>query len=282
MTFSFRKFGEQWVRRRGVYECDEFSAGGWRRLKTHRRTFQGTMNLYESLMNSPSPGDLGSDLPNLADSESGSSYRWSIPPTEVSMPQTEAAPLTQVETSLIDGREVRLVCQQSSSSLQTSSERPSLGAFDGLEGFSPAKAPKTAPDPENPPNGSVPVRTYKVRINTRAHWAPRGTYLVYHHSHCVYIRFLRRRALLQSEPRWKKVLWCHERSGPPVYCGLRQLYPEAWITHNCRKLEVREACGDGVGIRNQNVSLNNHMRLARGMLVKRLTPFKSPCTISTL
>lgn len=151
-------------------------------------------------MNSPSLDDWESDLPNLENPESGSSYRWGIPPTEDSMPQTEAAPLIQVEKSLIDGREAQLVCQQSSNSLQTSSESPSLGAFDGFEGFSPAKAPKTAPDPENPPNGSVPVRTYKVRINTRARWASRGTHLVYHHSHCVYVCFLRRRAFLQSEP----------------------------------------------------------------------------------
>ena len=85
------------------------------------------------------------------------------------MPQTEAAPLTRSETSLTDGREVRSVCQQSSSSFQISLESPSSNAFAGFEGFSPAKALQTASDPENSLNGNVPVRTYKVRISMRAH-----------------------------------------------------------------------------------------------------------------
>jgi len=109
------------------------------------------------------------NLPNWGKSESGSPYLWGILPTEESIPQTEAAPLTRSETSLIDGRESRSVCQQSSSNFQTSSERPSSSASVGLEGHSPAKALKTASDPENSPDGSVPVRTYNVRINTRAH-----------------------------------------------------------------------------------------------------------------
>ena len=82
-----------------------------------------------------------------------------IPPTVESTPQTEAAPLTRSETSFIDGREVRSVCQHSSSSFQTLSESPSSGAFAGFKGFAPAKALKTASDPDSP-NGSVPVRTY--------------------------------------------------------------------------------------------------------------------------
>jgi len=85
------------------------------------------------------------------------------------MPQTEAAPVTRVETSLIDGRENRSASQQSSSSFQTSSEIPSPCAFPGFEGLSPPKALKTASDPENSPDGSIPARTYKVGINTRAH-----------------------------------------------------------------------------------------------------------------
>ena len=82
------------------------------------------------------------------------------------MPQTEAAPLIRSETSFIDGRELRSGCQQSSSSFQTLLERPSSSEFVGFEGLPPSKTLKTTSDPDNLPNGSVPVRTYKVRINT--------------------------------------------------------------------------------------------------------------------
>jgi len=190
--------------------------------------------------------------------------------------------MTRSETSLIDGRESRSVCQQSSSSFQTSSQRPSSRAFAGFEGLAPPKILKTTSDPDNLPNGGVPVRTYKVRISIRAHWVSRGTHLVYHHSHRVYVCLLRRRTLLQSEPRWNKEFWCHERSGSSTYCGLRRLHPEVWVTHDCHEPEVCKACRDGVGIRNQDVSLNNHMRLVLEMLVERLTPFKPPCTILAL
>jgi hypothetical protein len=93
-----------------------------------------------------------------------------VPPTWGSIPQIEAAILTRSETSLIDGREKRSVCQQSSSSFQTLSESPSSSAFAGFEGLSSPKTLKTASDPENSPNGSVPVRTYEVRINIYAYW----------------------------------------------------------------------------------------------------------------
>ena len=190
--------------------------------------------------------------------------------------------MTRSKTSLTNGREIRSACQQSSSSFQTSSESPSSSAFAGFEGLSPAKALKTASDPENSPNGSVPVRTYKGRINIRVHLASRGMHLVYHHSHRVYICLLRRRALIQSELWWNKELWCHERSRPSIYYGLRRLHSEAWITHDGRKLEVCEARRDGVGIHDQDVSLNNHMRSVREILMERLTPFKSPCTTLAL
>ena len=139
------------------------------------------------------------NLPNWGKSESGSPYRWGILPTEESIPQTEAAPLTQVETSLIDGRENRSVRQQSTSNFQTSSERPSSNAFPGFEGLSPPKTLKTASGPENPLDGSAPVRTCMVKINTRAHCESCGAHLVYHHCYRVYVGFLRRYALLQPE-----------------------------------------------------------------------------------
>ena len=103
-------------------------------------------------------------------SESGSSYHWVIPPTEESIPQREAAPLTRSETLSIGGREVRSGCQESSSNFQTLSERPSSSAFAGLEGLSPTRTLKTTSDPDNLPNGSFPVRTYKVRISICTHW----------------------------------------------------------------------------------------------------------------
>jgi len=116
------------------------------------------------------------------------------------MPQTEAAALTRTETSVIDGREVRSVCQQSSNSFQTSSERPSLSAFAGFEGFSPLKTLKTSSDPDSLPNGSVPVSTCEARISTRTHQSSRDMYLIYHHTHCVYVGLLRGFALIEAKP----------------------------------------------------------------------------------
>jgi len=78
------------------------------------------------------------------------------------MPQAEAAALKWVEASFIDGREVRSVCQQSSSSFQTLSESPSSSAFVGFEGCSPLKTLYTTSNTGSPPNGSAPVRTYKA------------------------------------------------------------------------------------------------------------------------
>ena len=150
-------------------------------------------------MSSTSLGNRGSDLPNLAKSESGSSYRWGTPPTGGSMPQAEAAALTRAETPSTDGREVWSVFQQSSSSSQTSSERPRLSASAGFEGLPPTTTLKTTSDPDILPNGSFPVRTCKGRINMRAHWASRGTYLVYHHPHRIYVGLLRKPTLVHPK-----------------------------------------------------------------------------------
>ena len=136
------------------------------------------------------------------------------------MPQVEAADLTQAETSATDGREAKSVFQQSSSSLQTLSERPSSIEFAGFRGFSPPRTLKITSGPSRLPYGNDPVRIYNVRINIHAHWAPRDTYLVYYHRHRVHICPLCRRALIQSESRLNEELWRHERSGPTGYCRL--------------------------------------------------------------
>ena len=205
-----------------------------------------------------------------------------MPLTEESIPQAEAANLTRSETTFTDGREVRSVCQQSSSSFQTLSESPSSSAFSGFEGLSPAKTLKTTSDPVDLPNGNVPVRTYKVGINMRTHWISRGMHLVHYHSHRIYVGLLRRYALVQSEPRWNKELWCHEISGPSTCFYFGRLHFKAWVMYNGHEPEVREACRNGVGIRDQDVSLNNNMSRVREILTERLTPFKSPCTILAL
>ena len=188
-------------------------------METHRRACRGIFYL-QSLMNSTFLDYRRSDVPNLAKFESGSSTRWGMPLTEGSMLQTEAAPLTRVETSLINGREIRSVCQQSSSSFQTSSESPSSSAFAGFDGLSPLKTSTTTSYFDILPNGNVPVRTYKVGINMRTHSASRGMHLVHYHSHRIYVGLLRRRASVQSEPWWNKEFWCHERSGPATYFDL--------------------------------------------------------------
>ena len=171
-------------------------------------------------MNSISLGDWERDLPNLNKSVSGSSYRSGVSPAGESIPQVEAADFTQVETALTDGREARSVSQQSSSSIQTLSERPSSIAFSGFRGFFPPKTLKITSEPPSLPYGNDPVRTYNVRINMRVRWAPCHTYLVYCHRHCIHISPLRRCTLVQSEFRWNEELWCHERSCPTSYCGL--------------------------------------------------------------
>lgn len=165
-------------------------------------------------MNSTSLGGWRSDLPNLKRSESGSSCRWVTPPTEDSVPQTEAATLTRLETSVTDGRSLRSLCQESSSSFQTFSERPSPDAFSGFKGLPPSNTLNTISGPGSPPNGSVPVSTCTGRINTRTRQASRGGYLVYHHCHRVYVAFLRRHTLFQPKPRRDKEFRSHERSGP--------------------------------------------------------------------
>jgi len=52
--------------------------------------------------------------------------------------------------------------------------------------------------------------------------------------------------------------------------------------NNGHEPEVCETCRNGVGVRDEYVSLNNHMRRVRRILTERLTPFKSPCTILAL
>ena len=174
----------------------------------------------QSLMSSTSLGGWRSDLPKLNKSESESSCRWCVSPTGESTPQVEAADLTQAETSFTDGREAHLAFQQSSSSLQASSESPSSIAFSGFRGFSPPKILKITSGPSSLPNGKDPVRTYNVRINIRAKRAPRYTHLEYCHRHRIHIGPLCRRALVQSESRRNEELWRHERSGSTSYYGL--------------------------------------------------------------
>ena len=134
------------------YEC---SVGGWRRLEA----YLGISDLVQNLMSSTSLGGWRSDLPKLNKSESGSSCRWGVSPTGESIPQVEAADLTQAETSFTDGREAESALQQSSNNLQTLSERPSLIAFAGFRGFSPPKTLKTTSEPTILPYGNDPMRT---------------------------------------------------------------------------------------------------------------------------
>ena len=173
----------------------------------------------QSLMSSTSLGGWRSDVQNLNKSESGSSYCWDVPPVGESMPQVEAARLKQAETSFTDGREAESVFQQSSSSLQTLSERPSSIAFAGFRGFCPPKTLKITSGPPSLPYGNDPVRAYRARINTRAHWAPYHTYLVYYHRHRIYVCPLCGYTFFQPKSRWNEELWCNKRTGPTRYCG---------------------------------------------------------------
>ena len=122
---------------------------------------------------------LGSALPNLQKPESGSSCRWGVSPTGERFPQVEAADLTQDETSSTDGREAQSCFQQSSSSLQILSERPSSIAFAGFWGFSPPKTLRITSETPSLPYGNDPVRTYDARINMRftGHRATRTWYI---------------------------------------------------------------------------------------------------------
>jgi len=200
-------------------------------------------------MNSKSVDERGGDLPNLKRSESGSSCRWVTSPTEDSVPQIEAAVLTRLETSITDGRSLRSLCQQSSSSFQTLSERPSSRAFVGFEGVPPPKTLNTTSGPGSLPNGSVPVSTYVGGINMRVHQVSCDAYLVYHHGYCVHVGLLRRYALVQPKSRWDKELRSHERSGPSACFRIRRRHPEAWVVYDGHEPEVRETCRDGVLIR---------------------------------
>ena len=152
------------------YEC---CASTRRKMETHReKPSQGIIGL-RCPMNSTPLGEWGNDVPNLEKSDSGSSYRLSIPLTGGSVPQTDAAALTQHKTPFTGGRSVRSVCQQSSSSFQTSSERPSSSAFAGLKGLSPSKTFDTTSDTGSPPKGGDPVstcteNTISVHVRNRA------------------------------------------------------------------------------------------------------------------
>jgi hypothetical protein len=99
--------------------------------------------------------------------ESGSSYRWGTPPTGESVPQIDAAALTQLKKSVAGGRSVRWDCQLSSSSFQILSEMPSSSAFAGLEGFPPPTTLNTTSDEESSQNGSFPVSTYTRGFSLR-------------------------------------------------------------------------------------------------------------------
>ena len=115
----------------------------------------------------------------------------------------------------------------------------------------------------------------------RVSWVSRGMHLVDCYSHRVYIGFLRTYALVQTRPGRHKDLWCHERSRPTTLKLLRRLHFEAWVKHNGREPKVYEACGDGVGILDKYIGLND-MRGGCGVPMGALTPFKSPCTILAL
>jgi len=53
--------------------------------------------------------------------------------------------------------------------------------------------------------------------------------------------------------------------------------------HDGHEPEIREACRDGVRVRNQDVSLiKKRVRCSRGNLTERLTPLKSPWMILAL
>ena len=137
--------------------------GGGR--ETHQgRPFQGIIGLKIPI-NFTSLDEQGNDLPNLLKADCGASYCWGISPTGESVPQAEAAALTRPKTSFINGRRVRWVCQQSSNSFQTLSEIPSSSALSGFDGLPPSTTLNTTSDPDNFPNGSVPVSTYPERIN---------------------------------------------------------------------------------------------------------------------
>ena len=115
-------------------------------------------------MNLTSLDDWERDVPNFSKQDSGSSCSWATPPTGRSVAQAEATDLRRARTSSTGGRSRRSVCQQSSSNIQSSSERPSSSAFVGLEGLSPSKTLTTTSDLVCLPNGSVPVSTYKEEL----------------------------------------------------------------------------------------------------------------------
>jgi len=138
------------------YQCP---AGLRLGMGAHRRGYSKTVRL-QSPINFTSLDEWESDIPNLSKRDSGSSNRFGTFLTEGRIPQADAAALTRPSTSVTCGRSVRSVCQQSSRSFQTPSERPSSRAFSGFGGFPPSKTLNTTSDVDSLPNGGVPVSTY--------------------------------------------------------------------------------------------------------------------------
>ena len=145
----------------GLQVCE----GGWR-LTEGDHSKEQTVCKFISIL--PRLTNEGDDRPNSSNFDSGSSSREGMPPTGWSVPHTDATALIRPKTSFIGGQSVCWACQQSSSSFQTLSERPSSSAFVGFEGFLPATALNATSGPLSFPNGSVPVSTCTGRINVYA------------------------------------------------------------------------------------------------------------------
>ena len=157
-------------------------------------------------MNYTSLDEWGCNPPNLLKLDRGSSYHRGAFPTGESVPHTEAAAFTRPNTSVIGGRSVRLVCQQSPSRSQSLSERPSFGAFAGFGGLPSDMTSRITSVVDRLLNGGDPVSTYTGWVYKRMGYRSHDSYLVYCHSHRVYVGFLRRNALVQTElPRHKKL-----------------------------------------------------------------------------
>ena len=156
------------------------------------------------------------NVPNLLKHESGSLTCSLALPTGESVLHVDAADLTRTRRSFAGGRHSRSVRQQSSSSFQTSSERPRPCAFVGFEGLIPPKTLITISGPDSLPNGIIPVSTCKVWVNASLGRILRGKHLVYHHRHRIYVGFLRGYALVESKSGRNKELRCHESCSPPA------------------------------------------------------------------
>lgn len=168
-----------------------------------------------------------------------------------------------------------MVCQTSSDSLQILLERPSSSEFVGSKGLSPPKTLKTTPELGNLPCSGVPAGTYKVGIKCvrTGHRTARTRYITiavtYASASFIGVHF--------PSPNTDGARCSGATKGvffPPVWD-----FDDSIPRPGSYGPEVRETCQGGVGIRDQDVSLNNHMRGIHGTLTERLTPFESPCTI---